>query len=259
MKFRMAPHMLLIGWLAILACVWTTGDQVFDLVFEEPDVVADIQATSDQPDNPAEHVLIPSPRADSSATDAVIIVLDLETVSVVGPLTGHAALDMALCAINAGHVYHFLTKPWSKDELVTAVIRGLEMATGGRHIVWKIGPLPRVIGDPSLLKQVFTNLIDNALKYSRLRDPATIEVGCAGEEAGRAVLFVRDDGVGFDMQYAGKLFGVFQRLHRVDEFEGTGIGLATVRRIVGRHGGRVWAEGILDHGATVFFTLEAAV
>ena len=145
------------------------------------------------------------------------------------------------------------------DELVTAVIRGLEMATGGRHIVWKIGPLPRVIGDPSLLKQVFTNLIDNALKYSRLRDPATIEVGCAGEEAGRAVLFVRDDGVGFDMQYAGKLFGVFQRLHRVDEFEGTGIGLATVRRIVGRHGGRVWAEGILDHGATVFFTLEAAV
>ena len=87
--------MLLIGWLAILACVWTTGDQVFDLVFEEPDVVADSQTTVDEPDNPAEHVLIPSPRADSSATDAVIIVLDLETVSVVGPLTGHAALKPA--------------------------------------------------------------------------------------------------------------------------------------------------------------------
>jgi light-regulated signal transduction histidine kinase (bacteriophytochrome) len=106
-----------------------------------------------------------------------------------------------------------------------------------------------------LLKQVLANLIDNAVKYSRSRDPATIEIGCAGEEAGRAVLFVRDNGVGFEMQYAHKLFGVFQRLHRAEEFEGTGIGLATVRRIVSRHGGRVWAEGTLNEGATFYFTL----
>jgi PAS domain S-box-containing protein len=142
------------------------------------------------------------------------------------------------------------------NELVQDVIRRLEMAITGRSIVWQIAPLPSVIGDASLLKHVLTNLVDNALKYSRTRDPAQIEIGCAGEEAGRAVLFVRDNGVGFDMQYADKLFGVFQRLHRPEEFEGTGIGLATVRRIVGRHGGRVWAEGTLDEGATFFLTLE---
>jgi PAS domain S-box-containing protein len=143
-------------------------------------------------------------------------------------------------------------------ELVQDVIRGLEMAIHGRPIVWQIAPLPSVIGDASLLKQVLTNLIDNAIKYSRTRDPATIEIGCAGEEAGRVILFVRDNGVGFDMQYADKLFGVFQRLHLPEEFEGTGIGLATVRRIVGRHGGRVWAAGALDKGATFYVTLELA-
>jgi PAS domain S-box-containing protein len=146
--------------------------------------------------------------------------------------------------------------PVELGELVRDVIRGLEMAVKGRPIVWQIAPLPGVIGDASLLKQVLTNLIDNAIKYSRTRDPARIEIGCAGEEAGRVILFVRDNGVGFDMQYADKLFGVFQRLHRAEEFEGTGIGLATVRRIVGRHGGRVWAEGALNMGATFYLTLE---
>jgi PAS domain S-box-containing protein len=141
-------------------------------------------------------------------------------------------------------------------ELVQDVIRSLEMAIKDRPIVWQIAPLPTVVGDASLLKQVLTNLIDNAVKYTRTCEPATIEIGCAGEEAGRIVLFVRDNGVGFDMQYAHKLFGVFQRLHRPEEFEGTGIGLATVRRIVARHGGRVWTEGAINEGATFFFTLE---
>jgi PAS domain S-box-containing protein len=143
-------------------------------------------------------------------------------------------------------------------DLVDDSVRGLEMATRGRSIVWKIGQLPDAVGDPSLLKQVFANLIGNAVKYTGQRDPAEIEVGSAGEEDGRAILFVRDNGAGFDMQYAHKLFGVFQRLHRADEFEGTGIGLATVRRIVGRHGGRTWAEGRADEGAAFFFTLPLA-
>jgi signal transduction histidine kinase len=149
--------------------------------------------------------------------------------------------------------------PIDLDELVVDVVRGLEMAINSRPIVWQIAALPSIVGDASLLKQVLTNLIDNAVKYSRTRDPARIEIGCAGDEAGRAVLFVRDNGVGFDMQYAHKLFGVFQRLHRPEEFEGTGIGLATVRRIVARHGGRVWAEGAINEGATFYFTLERSL
>jgi signal transduction histidine kinase len=142
------------------------------------------------------------------------------------------------------------------DEVVQNTIRGLEMATTGRNIVWQTAPLPPVVGDPSLLKQVLANLIGNAVKYSRSRDPGRIEIGCAGEEDGRIILYVRDNGAGFDMQYAHKLFGVFQRLHRAEEFEGTGIGLATVRRIVARHGGRVWAEGAVNQGATFYVTLK---
>src|SRR5665213_560117 len=149
--------------------------------------------------------------------------------------------------------------PVDLDALVQTVIRGLEMAVQGRGIRWRFTPLPNVIGDAALLKQVLANLIDNAIKYSRTRDPAIIELGCAGEDTGRVILFVRDNGVGFDMHYAHKLFGVFQRLHRPEEFEGTGIGLATVRRIVGRHGGRVWAEGGVDQGATIYFTLERSL
>jgi light-regulated signal transduction histidine kinase (bacteriophytochrome) len=142
--------------------------------------------------------------------------------------------------------------------LTQDAIRGLEMAMQGRNLVWKIAPLPEILGDPSMLKQVLANLVGNAVKFSRERDPAEIEIGCAGEEDGRVICFVRDNGAGFDMQYAHKLFGVFQRLHRADEFEGTGIGLATVRRIIARHGGRTWAEGALNQGATFYFTLKPA-
>lgn len=142
------------------------------------------------------------------------------------------------------------------DELVREVRRDIEDAISARQIVWLCPPLPTVRGDRAMLKLAFANLIDNAVKYTRPRDPARIEIGCSGSENGRHIVFVRDNGVGFDAQYAHKLFGVFQRLHRSDEFEGTGIGLANVRRILTRHGGRTWAEGKVDHGATFYLTLK---
>jgi PAS domain S-box-containing protein len=126
--------------------------------------------------------------------------------------------------------------------------------TEGRKVEWKIGDLPYVECDPTLVRLVFQNLIGNALKYSRPRSPAVIEIGQT-EKDGQPVIFVRDNGVGFSMKYADKLFGVFQRLHRPEDFEGTGVGLATVQRIVQKHGGRVWAEAALDKGATFYFTL----
>ncbi|MEK6592696.1 MAG: ATP-binding protein [Pseudomonadota bacterium] len=142
------------------------------------------------------------------------------------------------------------------DALVQHVILSLEADTRGRNIAWTIPLLPAVQGDPSMLQQAFANLLGNAIKYTRPRDPAQIEVGCSGEEDGQLILFVRDNGVGFEMQYADKLFGVFQRMHRADQFEGTGIGLANVRRIIARHGGRIWAEAARDRGATFYFTLQ---
>ena len=140
--------------------------------------------------------------------------------------------------------------------LIAEVRRGLELAVQDRTIHWQLAPLPPVRGDAAMLRQVLVNLLGNAVKYTRGRDPAEITVGCAGEEEGRLVFFVRDNGAGFDMKYADKLFGVFQRLHRADEFEGTGIGLASVRRIVARHGGRTWGEGRPGAGATFYFTLS---
>jgi PAS domain S-box-containing protein len=140
------------------------------------------------------------------------------------------------------------------NSLVEDVITLLSPETVGRQVEWKIEGLPFVECDPILMRQVFQNLISNALKYSRPRSPTVIEIGQTKKE-GENAIFVKDNGVGFEMKYADKLFGVFQRLHLAEEFEGTGIGLATVERIIHKHGGRIWVQAELDRGATFYFTL----
>ncbi|MGD9368360.1 MAG: PAS domain S-box protein [Desulfobacteraceae bacterium] len=139
--------------------------------------------------------------------------------------------------------------------LVRDVIIELEPDAAGRAIAWRIGELPVVRGDKAMLRMVLVNLVANALKFTRPRRQAKIQIGSLPGKNSEAVIFVRDNGAGFDMAYAGKLFGVFQRLHRTDEFEGIGIGLANVHRIIARHGGRTWAEGKVDRGATFYFSL----
>ncbi|WP_377810806.1 ATP-binding protein [Azospirillum sp. A29] len=143
-------------------------------------------------------------------------------------------------------------------QLVDEVRHLLEPDLQGRNMRWTVHPLPGVTGDPTMLRLVVQNLLANAIKYTRDRTDPEIEIGCRSN-ADAHEFFVRDNGRGFDMAYAGKLFGVFQRLHREEEFEGIGIGLANVRRIVERHGGRVWAEGRLDRGATFHFSLPRSV
>lgn len=140
------------------------------------------------------------------------------------------------------------------NELVGAVFEGLDPAAAGRAVSFDVSPLPPAEGDPWLVRQLLVNLLSNALKFTRPRQEAVIHVG-ARIGSGEKVYFVSDNGVGFDMTYAGKLFGVFQRLHHKDEFEGSGVGLAIARRIVARHGGQIWAEGEPGKGATFYFTL----
>ena len=143
------------------------------------------------------------------------------------------------------------------NSLVEDVLRDLRPEMEGRQIEWQIGRLPFVDCDPGLMKQVFANLLSNAIKYTRPRERAVIQVGVTVMD-GESVLFVRDNGVGFNLKYADKLFGVFQRLHRSEDFEGTGVGLATVQRVVRKHGGRIWAEAEIEKGATFYFTLAAS-
>jgi PAS domain S-box-containing protein len=147
-------------------------------------------------------------------------------------------------------------QPAGLNSIVEEVISLLQPEAEGRAITWKIAQLPSVECDPILIKQVFQNLIANAIKFTRPRESAVIEIDYR-QENGETVFFVRDNGVGFNMKYTDKLFGVFQRLHRAEDFEGTGIGLATVQRIIRKHGGRVWAKAELDKGATFYFTVGA--
>ena len=141
------------------------------------------------------------------------------------------------------------------NELVRHVVGEMKEESAGRDIDWEIGPLPAVDGDASLLRQVMINLVANALKFTRSRPRARIGIGAVTDRPGEILFFVRDNGVGFDMKYADKLFGLFQRLHTQEEFEGTGVGLANVQRIIHRHGGNTWAEGSPDGGAVFWFSL----
>ncbi len=143
------------------------------------------------------------------------------------------------------------------NPLVDEALAEIKLESANRQIEWEIGQLPSVECDPGLIKLVFANLLANAVKYSRPREQAQIEVG-ETKRNGENAIYVRDNGVGFNMKYSNKLFGVFQRLHRAEEFEGTGVGLATVARIIRKHGGRIWAEAEVNKGATFFFTLGSA-
>jgi PAS domain S-box-containing protein len=142
----------------------------------------------------------------------------------------------------------------SLEQLVKEALSELDQETQGRKIAWKIGALPTLYGDRSMFRVVLVNLLSNAVKFTRTRPQGEIEVGATGGNRDEVVVFVRDNGVGFDMKYINKLFGVFQRLHHSTAFEGTGIGLATVQRVIHRHGGRVWAESSVGNGATFYFS-----
>ena len=141
------------------------------------------------------------------------------------------------------------------DELAKSVFEELSRSAPGRDIECRFQALPPAHGDRAMIRQVLVNLLSNAIKFTKSTPAASIEVGCSGSEVDRNTYYVKDNGAGFDMRYSDKLFGVFQRLHSVKEFEGTGVGLAIVERIVLRHGGRVWAEGKVNEGATFHFTL----
>jgi light-regulated signal transduction histidine kinase (bacteriophytochrome) len=140
------------------------------------------------------------------------------------------------------------------EQLLKEALSEIRQDTEGRNIVWRIGALPAVYGDRSMLRLALVNLLSNAVKFTRTRAQAEIEIGATDGKGNEVVVFIRDNGVGFNMKYVHKLFGVFQRLHRQEAFEGTGIGLATVQRIINRHGGKVWAEGLKDQGAVFYFS-----
>jgi signal transduction histidine kinase len=192
-------------------------------------VIRDAEAVSEAGERPLENILAATGRM-ARLIDAMLLLSRL----------GRAELNLTQVPLEA---------------LIDLVRHEFEGEVQGRAIAWRVGALPVVPGDPVLLRQVFTNLLSNAIKYTRKRPDAEIEIGTQPGIPGQVVVFVRDNGVGFDSAYAHRLFTVFQRLHHPTEFEGDGIGLANVRRIVQRHGGRVWAESAIDVGATFFVSL----
>ena len=148
-------------------------------------------------------------------------------------------------------------EPTDLNTMVESVLQTIQPELEGRRIDWRIAKLPSIDCDPGLIKQVFTNLISNAVKYTRRRAMTVIEIGLVASD-GPPIFFVKDNGAGFDQRYVHRLFGVFQRLHKTEEFEGTGVGLATVQRIIQKHDGRIWAEAEVDKGATFFFALSGS-
>jgi PAS domain S-box-containing protein len=190
-------------------------------------------------------------RLSESGTDALahIVAAAERMQALIAHLLEFCRLGLARVAAQPLHLTGII-------ESARAEVEPQAAAHAGGPAEWHIAPMPLVHGDPSLVRLVFVNLLSNALKYSRTRTPPRIEIGARDDETpGFTVVWVRDNGVGFDPRYTPKLFGVFQRLHPEHQFEGTGVGLANVRRIVERHGGRTWAEGAVDGGATFYFTL----
>jgi light-regulated signal transduction histidine kinase (bacteriophytochrome) len=164
-------------------------------------------------------------------------------------------IDDLLKFSNTGTI-RFKRSILNMNDVVEDALSQIESFNKDRMIEWNIASLPEVYGNYNLLLQVWINLLDNSVKYTRKTEKAVISIGYSHEKD-ELVFFVRDNGIGFDMQYSGKMFGVFQRLHLPEQFEGTGIGLAIVRRIISRHGGRTWAEAEVDKGACIFFSIPA--
>jgi len=171
-----------------------------------------------------------------SAKRMGMLIDDLLTFSRIG------RVEIQKSSFNAGQIVH-------------EVLAELRPDTNGREIAWDIGPMPDIYGDRSLMRLVFLNLISNAIKFTSPQTSAAIEIGTLSCKENEAAFFIRDNGVGFNMKYVNKLFGVFQRLHSANEFEGTGIGLANVQRVILRHGGKTWAEGSVGQGATFYFSI----
>jgi PAS domain S-box-containing protein len=204
---------------------------------------------------PLRHVLgfIHLLKAEAGPTLSPESTLHLDTISEAAARMGHL-IDDLLAFSRVGRA-ELVKKEVNIGELIQELVKEFQSETTGRKIDWKTHSMPLIAVDRSLLRMVLVNLISNAVKFTSNRPEATIEIGCMPENAAETVIFIRDNGAGFNPNYTKKLFGVFQRLHGHDEFEGTGIGLANVQRIIVRHGGRVWAQGVVDVGATFYFSI----